>query len=525
MNILHPRKIGWVISNRTTMTLLAMITTVALFSVACGTATGTGGSLRVGMLSDHAAWLPPKVLTMPDIYTVQHTYDVLAMKNADMTIQPMLAKSWKPNADATSWTFELRKGVYFHKWSGDAATGKAVRVKEFKAEDVIHTINTLFEQKSAIASAMVEPANMVVLDDHTLRLDFSKPNAVLMDALVKYHSQIIPAGIDLELLKTVPHGTGPFIVTEHITGERTTFVKNKNYWWDNHPKVDNLTFVFLPDPTSRAEALKAGVIDMIADLDGPSIQPIQNNAGTQAIIAPSGGYMAIWMMMDTKPWDNKLVRQALQAATDRKSILQGAQQGLGGIAYDHPIVENDPVFNSECLPPEYNVALAKELLAKAGYPNGIDLTLVTSTSGGSMVDMATVLKEKAKPAGFNITIEVAPEDGFWSEVWLKKPFGTSWWGGRPPYEAYSVVYKSGGDWNEAHYASPKMDSLLIEAQSAGELADQQRIYGEMQCLLVDEVPRIIPVFRPVAIGIRNNVKGATPLWDTTMSLHRVYLEE
>lgn len=525
MNTSRSKGISSFVSNKITVTLLAIITIVALFSVACGAGTGSGGSLRVGMLSDHTGWLPPKVLNMPDIYTVQHTYDVLAMKNADLTIQPMLAKSWKPNEDSTSWTFDLRKGVHFYKWSGDAATGKAVKVKEFKAEDVIHTINTLFEQESPIASAMAKPSSMVAVDDHTLRLDFAEPNAVLMDALVKYHAHIIPSGIDLELLKTIPHGTGPFIVTEHITGERTTFVKNKNYWWDNHPKVDDLTFVFLPDPTSRAEALKAGVIDMIADLDGPSIVPLQADPNTDALIAASGGYMAIWMMVDVKPWDNKLLRQAFQAAIDRKAILQGAQQGLGGIGYDHPIVDIDPVFNSACKPPEYNVALAKDLLAQAGYPNGIDLTLVTSTSGGSMVDMATVVKEKAAPAGFNITVEVTPEDGYWSEVWLKRPFGTVWWGGRPPYEAHATVYKSGGDWNEAHYNNPKMDSLLKEAESAGELEDQKRIFGEIQCLLVDEVPRIIPVFRPVALGIRNDVKGAAPLWDSTISLHRVYVEK
>ena len=106
------------------------------------------------------------------------------------------------------------------------------------------------------------------------------------------------------------------------------------------------------------------------------------------------------LAMDVRqpPFDNVLVRKALQAATDREAILEGAQRGLGGIAYDHPILPGDPVFNPSCRPPEYDPQLARALLEDAGYPDGIDLTLYTGNPGGaSMVEMARCSRRAPHP--------------------------------------------------------------------------------------------------------------------------------
>ena len=319
-------------------------------------------------------------------------------------------------------------------------------------------------------------------------------------------------------------GTGPFRLTKFVVGESSTFTKNPDYWWEGHPYVDELIYIFISEPQARAEALKAGTIDIIHDMDTASVVTIENNSGTQVLQAPSGSYMNMSMDVRVAPFDNQLVRKAIQAATDRKGILQAAQFGLGGIAYDHPVTTTDPVFNESCKPPEYNVELAKSLLAQAGYANGIDLTLYTATAGAAMVEMATVMKQQAEPAGINIEIVVMPEDQYWSEGWLVKPFTTVWWGGRPPYEAFSVIYRSGVPWNEAYWSNAELDALLDQALGASDEASQKDIYGKVQCLLIEEVPRIIPVFRPVVLGVLDDVKGMAPMWDATLSLHRAWLD-
>ena len=472
----------------------------------------TGGTLKVGMLSDHISFDPPWLTGMPDIVTGIQAYDVLVMRNADLSLTGALAESWTTNADASSWTFNLRKGVKFSHG------------KEFKAEDVIFTINRIFEVESPLAASLAKPVRMIALDDYTVVMEFDGPNAPLLDALVKYQAHITPSDIDPARFKNETFGTGPFILTEHVVGERTSFKKNPDYWMEGRPYVDELIYVFLPSPEARAEALKAGAIDMIYDLDATSIPGLQAHADTAVQQAPSGGYMNIAMIVTEPPFDNVLVRKAVQAATDRKAVLQGAQFGMGSIAYDHPIVPTDPRFNKDCVPPDYDPELAKDLLAQAGYPSGIDLTLYTSTAGASMVEMATVLKESFAPAGINLEIVVMPEDGYWAEGWMVKPFTTVWWGGRPPYEAFTVVYKGGGSWNESFYKNDRLDSLFVEAKSAASLEDQIRIYGEAQCIVVEEVPRVVVVFRPVTLGIQNYVKGSAPMWDATMMLHHVWLD-
>ena len=142
-----------------------------------------------------------------------------------------------------------------------------------------------------------------------------------------------------------------------------------------------------------------------------------------------------------------------------------------------------------------------------------------------MVPMATVMKEKAAPAGIRIEIEVLSEDNYWSDGWMVAPFTTVWWGGRPPHEAFSIVYLSGGSWNESFYSNPEVDRLIAEGASTGDTEARKKAYGELQCLVIDEVPRIIPVFQPGLIGMRYNVHGLEPMWDKMLQLHRTWLEE
>ena len=471
-----------------------------------------GGILQVSMASGHVGFDPPLVETLPDIVTIQHTYEPLVFRNPDLSLRPALAESWEINQAGTQWTFRLRKGVRF------------IHGKEFKAEDVIFTFNRLFTVKSPLASVMARPRDIVALDDYTVRFDFSSPNAVLLESLVKHHAYITPSDVDPARFVTEDFGTGPFIITGHVPGERIVMVRNPNYWDQGLPYLDGITLLTIPDSTTRTAMLKTGRIDAIHNLDIASVNTLRDYPDTLVAQAAGGSYMNLAMDVREPPFDNILVRKALQAATHRGAILQEAQSGLGGIAYDHPILPGDPVFNPSCKPPDYDPTLARALLAQAGYPDGIDLTLYTSNAGAPMVEMATVFKEKATPAGINIDIVVMPENTFWSDGWMVKPFTTVWWSGRPPYEAINVLYRSDATWNESYYNNPTVDQLLDRALGIGYLADQKVTYGKLQCLMIEDVPRIIPVFRPVLLGLRKDVRGVEPMWDATLSVHRAWLD-
>ena len=141
-----------------------------------------------------------------------------------------------------------------------------------------------------------------------------------------------------------------------------------------------------------------------------------------------------------------------------------------------------------------------------------------------MVEMAVAMKERAEAAGIRIEIKEVPEGDFWSKVWLQEPFTTVWWNGRPPDAALSIVYLSDAPWNESKYANPTLDQLITDARGQESLADRQATYAEIQRILIEDVPRIIAVFRPVLNGTSSDLRGfaAHPLnWPI---LHGAWLD-
>ena len=303
-----------------------------------------------------------------------------------MTLKPMLATSWEPNDDLTSYTFNLRKGVKFHHG------------KDFKAEDVVATFERLLDPEldSPARSSLEVIKEIVVLDDHTVRFDLTAPNAFFPESLSLYQGRIFASDIDPKRLALEEFGTGAFKVTEHKPGERTVMVRNPDYWDEGLPYLDGITVITIPEAATRAEALKSGDVDLILSMQDSSADGVERHAETTVLETASPTYLGLAMDMRIEPFDNVLVRRAIQAVTDREAIRQSALLGKGSLAYEHPISPNDPHFASEHMPPAYDIERAKSLLEEAGYMDGIDLTLFTSPAGAPMVEMAVVMKERGR---------------------------------------------------------------------------------------------------------------------------------
>ena len=456
-----------------------------------------GGILKVTTFGTHTTLDPPFQVTQSDIIVTQHTYDNLIMVQPDMSLKPMLAISWEPNDDLTSYTFRLRKGVKFHHG------------KDFKAEDVVATFKRLLDPEldSPARSQLQVIVEIVILDDHTVRFDLNAPNAFFPESLSLYQGRIVPSDIDPKRFALEEFGTGAFTISEHVPGERTVMVRNPDYWDEGLPYLDGITLITITESATRAEALKSGDVDLILGMEDKIASNLEAHSETAVLQTASPTYLGLAMDMRVAPFDNVLVRKAIQAATDREAIRQSALLGKGSVAYDHPIAPNDPHFASQYAPPAYDIELAKSLLEEAGYTDGIDLTLVTSPAGAPMVEMAVAMKERAAPAGIRINIKEVPEEDFWAKVWMQEPFTTVWWNGRPPDAALSVVYMSDASWNESRYQNPTVDQLIVKARGQRNLAERQATYGEIQRVLIEDVPRIVAVFKPNLIGVRTDVRG------------------
>lgn len=458
-----------------------------------------GGTMRLTMAAEHTNFDPNLASNSADINVIDQVYESLVEHNPDLTIQPMLAESWSVSDDLKQWTFFLRKGVKFNHG------------KEMKAEDVLFSFKRLFDVDSPQAAQFEDVENVVEVDEYTVRFELASGSAFFLDKLaLGYHFKILPSDVASERFAEELIGTGPFIMTENIVGERTEFKKNPNYWWTGYPYLDELIYIYLPDPQSRLEALKSGAVDYHRYMPLTEVAEVDAHPGLRSSVVSSSSYMHMAMDITVPPFDNILVRKALQAATDREAINQAALLGRGAIAYDHVIPPFDPHFSEEAKAthPGYDIELAKSLLEQAGYTDGIDITLFTSTNPGApMLEMATVMKERAAPAGFNISLRVMPEAGYWSDVWLVEPFVTAYFAGRTPDAALSIAVLSTSGYNESNYANSRIDELIVQARTQLSLEDRRATYREIQEILINEVPRIIPAFQLVSNGMADYVRG------------------
>ncbi|MCH7706275.1 MAG: ABC transporter substrate-binding protein [Chloroflexi bacterium] len=431
-----------------------------------------------------------------------------------MSYKPTLATSWDISDDLTQWTFQLRRDVKFHNG------------KEFKAEDVVYNFTRIVDPDvgSPAADQFSGVENIVAIDDYTVRFELSRPNAFFLDALAVYHARIIPKGIDIETLTNGAVGTGPFTLEEYVVGEFATLKRNPNYWDEGLPYLDEVTFLFMAEDASRLQVLKAGDVDVEYSPAMTSINEIENDPGIVATMVSSASYQNLVMNTTKPPFDDKLVRNAFQLATDRELINQATMFGYGTIANDHAIPPTDPLYATDVAIPPYDPAGARALLELAGYMNGIDVDLHTMARYG-LDDLAVAFKESAEPAGIRVNIIRDPEDTYWGDVWMQYPFVTSNWSGRPPVVAFGLYYKSGVAWNESFYSNPELDALLAQAEGEPDLEARKVMFSRMQEMLVDDAPVIIGTFQPVMWFNRDYVKGieAHPLW--MFYLHEAWLDK
>jgi peptide/nickel transport system substrate-binding protein len=203
------------------------------------------------------------------------------------------------------------------------------------------------------------------------------------------------------------------------------------------------------------------------------------------------------MLMDVAPFDNNDLRLALKYSIDREQWLKVIAKGYGELGNDHPIgPANQFRATEEELPQRgYDPDKAKHHLKQAGY-DSIDLKLhLADTAFEAAVDAGSLYAETARPSGINIEVVREPNDGYWDNVWLVKPWVGSYWGGRPTEDwMFSQVYSTGADWNETHFANERFMELLVAGRAELDQAKRREIYVEMQRILHDEGGAVTPLF-------------------------------
>ena len=454
-----------------------------------------GGSLTVAWPAESVGLDPALFFSTVDIFQSLTWYENLLTIAPDLSRKPLLATDWFSNDDFTSWTFNLRQGVTFHHG------------KEFVAEDVISTYNRLRDPElgSAAIPLLEDVGDIVALDDHTVRFDLVIPNASFPDNTTMHYMRIVPSDIDVERLSLEAFGTGPFMITEHLPLERTVMVRNPDYWDPDRPYLDELIYVLIDGEATRVEAVKNGDVDMLFIVDAQSAAGINDHPDTTILISdlPGGSVHQLDMDNTTPPFDNKLVRLAMQAATDRESIVQAAGAGFANPLYDVPFPISSPFFAGQVL--TYDPELARSLLEQAGFPDGIDVALSTSDVGPSYVDMAVAYAEGAAAAGIRVEVNTIEPSQYFNGFGVDLFFTIHWLVEPNPDMLITQQVLSTSTTNDSHYNNPIMDELIF--RSRGEIGEEQKAtYREIQEIYLEDVPNLSIMNLPHMVAARNNVR-------------------
>jgi len=435
----------------------------------------TGGRLRVGHVGGGKgeSFNPGRGSSFIDASRAYNVYDPLTRVNPDFSQAPGLALEWTPNADSTVWEVKLRPDVVFHDG------------KPFTADDVIFTLRAMGDEAhvghAAVTNIKLDALKKV--DALTLEIPLSGPDARLSDSFVQQSTVIIQDGAT-DFAK--PVGTGPFKFQEFEVGVRSLCVKNPDYWEPGKPYVDEWEDISIDDNAARLNALLAGEIDLMSQLDFVQARAKKDTGEIQVLDAPSPAFQVILMRVDRPPFDDPLVRQAFRLIADRQALIDGALGGFGTPAND--LFGQGLPYHAADLPVrEQDLEQAKALLAQAGK-EGLEVTLQTSDIVPGFTAAATLFAEQAKGAGVTVNVKKEPANSYFdtSLLYTKIDFGQSYWTTGSLAAWYSQALDSKAVWNETHWKDPEFDALIRQATGATNVDEATDLWHQVQQIQYDQ---------------------------------------
>lgn len=454
-----------------------------------------GGSLVISFPDAPALIDPALTVARPEYLITASIYNNLVNVTPELSLEPSLASSWEISDDGLTYTFELEPDVTFHH-------GKA-----FTSEDVAYTFNRLLDEATGSPGrslfALVE--SIETPDDLTAIFVLASPYADFPTAFGSTFGRILPSDVPADELNSDPRGTGPFKMQSYEPGGRTVMVKNEDYWEEGLPYLDEVVQVQIPEASSQVAAITGGEIHIIQSISPASFNSLQDSADVTVLEIPGPGFQPIVMRCDVAPFDKVEVRQALKYSIDRESILQAVLQGHGTLGDDHHVPPTSPFWVDTGMK-ERDIDRAKELLAEAGYADGLDLELITSNEREGLPELATVVTEQAAEAGFRIEISIIPWNILLGEHEGVSPFYISNWGGRPSIDETLFPYlHSTGSWNEYHYSNPEVDQLLEDGRATTDTEERMEIYAQLQEIISVDGPAVIAYHKSHITAHRNEV--------------------
>jgi peptide/nickel transport system substrate-binding protein len=416
----------------------------------------------------------------------------------DTTINPGLAESWTVTDDGLNYEFKLRQGVKFHDGT------------DFNADAVVFNFNrwmngdeeqfpyyTMFGGYKADEGHVIQEVTAV--DANTVKFVLKRPQAPFLKNLAMSPFAISsPAAVEQhgEAYRANPVGTGPFKFVEWKENDTITLEKNTEYWQEGLPKLNKVIFRVIPENTARLNALVNGEIDVMDGLNNSDEATVLANEDLQVIERPSMNVGYIGLTTTRKPFDNKLVRQAINHAIDKQSIIDAFYGGKAQPAVN-PMPPAISGYNDAIEPYSYDLEKAKALLAEAGYADGFTMDLWAMPVARPYMPEAMKVAEviQASLAEIGVTANIQSVD--WA-TYLDQAkngeydaFMLGWTGdnGDADNFLYTLLDKDSiGSNNSAMYSSDELHEILIQAQTEVDEDVRNELYKKAQEIIHEDAP-------------------------------------
>jgi len=449
--------------------------------------------------------LDPQIQFAVPIYAlVRHIFDPLVEFDAQNTIGPKLAESWRL-AEPTAWEFKLRKGVKFH--NGEPFTANSVK---FTLERVVKP-----ETKSPQAFIFAWLDRVDVPDPYTAVIRTKGPYRPILSILAVTEMLDAKAAADPAAHGLKPVGTGAFKFVEFLPNSRVVLVRNEDYWGPK-PKFKNLTFREIRDNSTRVASLETGETDVIHNPPPEDIPRLNANPKLEVKSIPSSRAMGVYLnTRKTKPLQDIRVRQALNHAVDKEALIRFILKGMT-TPLKGPMTEEVSFFNPNLKPYAYNPELAKKLLAEAGYPNGFSIAFGHPT-GRWVLDKEipeAVAAQLAK-VGIKATLTTLEWGTYIADY-------TAWRRGEGKFDVLlggwgTITYDADWAlWNNFHTPNPfglanaEVDKLLEQGRGAFDLKEADAVYRKAQEQIWTEAPWIWLFKHPEITGVNKRLKNFAP---------------
>lgn len=492
-------------------------------------------SLSEMTTADPSTEFSNSILWMCLVYEPLVWYDPLENK-----FIPGLAERWDVSEDGMTWTFYLREGAKFH--DGTPVTAAAVK----------SSIERTVELGQGAAFIWDPVEEIKVVDDYTVQFKLKYPAPLNMIAASSYGAWIFSPNTPNTaewFNEGNDAGSGPYKLAKWDPESEVILEKFEEWWgWKlpdypmASPKAPDVFIIkIVKDAVTQETLVKAGDIHIAEYVPLEDVDALKRDPNLQVVIKPS--FQNLLMLLNTKkpPLDNVLVRRAIAHAVPYDDIVEVARAGLAQVA-SGPI-PNGMWGHFDDFRFEYNLEKAKQLLAEAGYPDGIDRPLLLVYTAGDIYEKRTAELIAASLSKIGIEVEIRPMS--WEEQWALAQAGWEnpdaaqdlfifyWW---PTYITpfdflYNMFHSDSKAFNLCYYENPEFESLIEEAVY-WEGIDRDKalsLYYKAQKMLYEDVP-VVPLWDGMDVrvgvsGIKNLEKAVNPAYPTVIFAQVLSVEE